>query len=90
MNLITEMLIILRAAELPSIERNDMNCIGPVSWNFQLMLEKIIGTDTKEGLEIFDTHLHMLLHLQRTIEHCGMVRNYGGFNMEQLVNVIKS
>lgn len=84
-NLLTEMAVILRVTQLPTMKIADVKRINQIVRIFQKRMEEMVGTDSKWKLAVFDTPIHMLLHLEKTLLKCGMVKEYWNYPVEDAV-----
>lgn len=89
-SLITEMMVILRIMELPSLQVHDLNHVYGACVKFQQKLEAIMGITGQKSLSVFDLPIHLLHHLQDTVEHCGMPSEYSAHSIEPVFTLVKS
>lgn len=83
-SLVTEMMVILRIMELPSLSVQDLNHVHGACVKFQEKLEAILGI-SKSTLPTFDLSLHHLQHLQDTIYQCGMPSEYSAQPVQSVI-----
>lgn len=89
--LMTEMAVILRIIELPSLPRSSLGHLQHACAAFQLQLEQYLaGAGPAAQQSVFSLPLHSLQHLAATLAACGMATEYWGHPIRRKTKKMKA